>query len=173
MWRKKGEKMISSTISLNVIINTSCQLSAVIVIILLFFSPPAAQDQDIEVIRTVAQPTLGQITVPHQPLTVWTPCQGAITTSPHRRGPDGQVYCFWFPSLLLPLSSPRSVLQALCSVKWSAMINCAENFSEGLKWSSVAPVCLLNFLTFLRAERQMAALYGTALSSLIVNIVAV
>lgn len=114
-----------------------------------------------------------QITATHQPLAVWTPCQGAITTNPHRRGPDGQVYCFWFPSLLLPLSSPLSVLHALCFVKWSAMINCAENFAEGLKWSSVASVCLLNFLTFLCAERKMAALYGTASSSLIVNTVGV
>lgn len=53
------------------------------------------------------------------------------------------------------------------------MINCAENFSEGLKWSSVAPACLLNFLAFLCAVRQMAALYGTALSSLIVSTVGV
>lgn len=30
-------------------------------------------------------------------------------------------------------------LQApLCSAKWSAMINCAKNFSKGLKWSSAA-----------------------------------
>lgn len=95
----------------------------------------------------VAPPTLGQITATHQPLAVWTHCQSAITASPHRRCPDGQVYCFWFPSLLLPLNSPLPLLQALCFVKWSAMINCAENFSEGLKWSSVAPACLLNFLT--------------------------
>lgn len=58
------------------------------------------------------------------------------------------------------------VLQALCFVKSRVMINCAENFSEGLKWSFAAPVCLLNFLIFLCAERQMTALCGTALSSL-------
>lgn len=44
--------------------------------------------------QSVARPTLGQITATHQPLAARTPSQGAITSSLHRRGPDGQVYRF-------------------------------------------------------------------------------
>lgn len=96
--------------------------------------------------QSVARPTLGQITAAHQPLAARTPSQGAITSNLHRRGPrwTGLPFLISFP----PPASERSALTApgfCASVKWSAMINCAENFPEGSKWSCVAPICLLNF----------------------------
>lgn len=90
--------------------------------------------------------------------------RGALTTT-HADGVQMDRFSVSdFSLFLLPPCSPLFELsQAPSFAQWAAMINCAENFSEGFKWSSVEPVYLLNFLTWLCTERQMTALYRNCL----------
>lgn len=120
--------------------------------------------------QSVARPTLGQITATHQPLAARTPSQGAITSSLHRRGPDGQVYRFWFPSLLLPPSSRLLLLRALCFCEMKCNDQLRWKFPRRLKMELCGPSLPPEFLKFaLLGKMNGSLLYGTALSSLIVS----
>lgn len=102
--------------------------------------------------------------------------RGVVALSACNNRQPTQAASRWagLPSLIsFPPSAAEKLLfflhLRLCAfVKWSVMIKCDENFSDGGKWSPLVLLYLLNLLTFICAERWMDAPYGSALSFLMV-----
>lgn len=117
----------------------------------------AAQDQNIKAIRAICCTTHTRSarsdTSAARRADALSGCSDRRPTHTGRRW-TGLPLLISSPSSLPPPGSPLPALQAFVllwnEVRWSIALKISQ---KGLKWISVAPVCLLNFLTFLSRRK--------------------